>query len=635
MKTLWSWLDDRTGMARILHDALYERIPGGARWRYVWGSTLVFAFMTQVVTGIILWMAYSPSSQTAWESVYYIQHEMRGGWLLRGVHHFMAHAMVVLLALHLLQVVIDGAYRAPREINFWLGLILMKIVLGLGLTGYLLPWDQKGYWATNVATNLMTLVPVVGEDLQRVVVGGPSYGHHTLTRFFALHAGVLPGLLVFFLVLHVALFRRHGIKTANDEGPDVYFWPDQILRDAVACLAVLAIVLLLAIRWDIGGVLSGSVNPAELGAELYAPAEPSESYAAARPEWYFLFLFEMLKPEYFKSEFVGAIAVPGAVAGFLFLMPLIGHWNLGHRFNVLFICTLLAAATFLTWRAVRADRFASGDAELVENKYQDADKQKAYENRFRASRDYLAAREQANLETERIKHLIAQRGGIPPTGAINLLRDDSEIQGPKLFGRYCAGCHNHLNEAGDGIASESTSAPNLYGFATRAWIQRLLSPEHVASPECFGNTAHVEGDMVGFVQDSLADLDTDGKSQLEALIAALSAEATLAGQNELDADTTTIERGKEAIVEVGCTDCHRFHDEGELGMAPDLTGYGSFDWLLDFISNPEADRFYPDTNDRMPAFASHTDDPRLNQITAQELTLIVLWLRGDERDLSQ
>ena len=348
MKTLWSWLDDRTGMARILHDALYERIPGGARWRYVWGSTLVFAFMTQVVTGIILWMAYSPSSQTAWESVYYIQHEMRGGWLLRGVHHFMAHAMVVLLALHLLQVVIDGAYRAPREINFWLGLILMKIVLGLGLTGYLLPWDQKGYWATNVATNLMTLVPVVGEDLQRVVVGGPSYGHHTLTRFFALHAGVLPGLLVFFLVLHVALFRRHGIKTANDEGPDVYFWPDQILRDAVACLAVLAIVLLLAIRWDIGGVLSGSVNPAELGAELYAPAEPSESYAAARPEWYFLFLFEMLKPEYFKSEFVGAIAVPGAVAGFLFLMPLIGHWNLGHRFNVLFICTLLAAATFLT-----------------------------------------------------------------------------------------------------------------------------------------------------------------------------------------------------------------------------------------------------------------------------------------------
>ena len=127
------------------------------------------------------------------------------------MHHFMAQAMVVLLALHLMQVVIDGAYRAPREVNFWLGLILMQIVLGLSLTGYLLPWDQKGYWATRVATNLLGVVPGVGTSLQQLVVGGADYGHHTLTRFFALHAGVLPAALVFFLVLHVALFRRHGI----------------------------------------------------------------------------------------------------------------------------------------------------------------------------------------------------------------------------------------------------------------------------------------------------------------------------------------------------------------------------------------------------------------------------------------
>ena len=98
-----------------MHEALYERIPGGARWRYVWGSTLVFAFFVQVITGVFLWMAYSPSSQTAWESVYYIQHEMQGGWLLRGMHHFTAQAMVVLLALHLMQVVIDGAYRSAAR----------------------------------------------------------------------------------------------------------------------------------------------------------------------------------------------------------------------------------------------------------------------------------------------------------------------------------------------------------------------------------------------------------------------------------------------------------------------------------------------------------------------------------------
>ncbi len=145
MKQLLDWIDDRTGVRGLMRDGLYENIPGGARWRYVWGSTLVLAFVTQVITGIFLWMAYSPSTQTAWESVFYIEHVMPGGSLLRGIHHFMAQAMVVLLALHLMQVVIDGAYRAPREFNFWIGLILMLLVLGLALTGYLLPWDQKGF----------------------------------------------------------------------------------------------------------------------------------------------------------------------------------------------------------------------------------------------------------------------------------------------------------------------------------------------------------------------------------------------------------------------------------------------------------------------------------------------------------
>src|SRR5213593_2529081 len=114
MKTFLDWLDNRTGCRRIVHEALFENVPGGSRWRYVWGSTLTFTLFVQFVTGMFLWMAYSPSSQTAWESVYYIQYEMSGGWLLRGLHHFTAHAMTVLLILHLMQVVIDGAYKAPR-----------------------------------------------------------------------------------------------------------------------------------------------------------------------------------------------------------------------------------------------------------------------------------------------------------------------------------------------------------------------------------------------------------------------------------------------------------------------------------------------------------------------------------------
>ena len=211
LSRLADFFDNRTGYRALIHEALFERVPGGARWRYVWGSTLVFAFMTQLITGLVLWSSYSAGAQSAWESVYYIQHEMAGGWLLRGIHHVMAQAMVVLLALHLMQVVIDGAYRAPREVNFWLGLVLMMLVLGMALTGYLLPWDQKGYWSTRVATNLASLVPILGPSIQQLVVGGPDYGHHTLTRFFAIHAGFLPAALVTMLVVHLSLFRKHGL----------------------------------------------------------------------------------------------------------------------------------------------------------------------------------------------------------------------------------------------------------------------------------------------------------------------------------------------------------------------------------------------------------------------------------------
>ena len=261
MADIRNWLDQRTGYKALLHEALFENVPGGARWRYVWGSTLTFFFAVQVITGLFLWMSYSPSSQTAWESVYFIQHQMWGGWFLRGLHHFVAQAMTVLLVLHLMQVIIDGAYKAPREVNYWFGVGLLLLVLALSLTGYLLPWDQNGYWATAVSTNIVGMSPGVGSALQPLVVGGADYGHHTLTRFFALHAGVIPGLIIVLIVGHVYLFRRHGLTPKQPvKGPDEGFWPEQVLRDAVACLAVLAVVIFFIVR--------------EHGAPLGAPADP-------------------------------------------------------------------------------------------------------------------------------------------------------------------------------------------------------------------------------------------------------------------------------------------------------------------------------------------------------------------------
>jgi len=621
MSGFLAWLDHRTGYRGLLHDALFEHIPGGARWRYVWGSTLLFAFVVQIVTGVILWSAYSPSAQTAWESVYYIQHDMAGGWLLRGGHHYMAHAMVVLLAIHFVQVVVDGAYRAPREINFWIGLVMMQLVLGLALTGYLLPWDEKGYWATKVATNMIALVPVVGTSLQKLLVGGSEYGHHTLTRFFALHAGVLPGLLIACTVIHVALFRRHGLKAREPyTKPDTTFWPDQVLRDAVACLAVCLVVLLLVFR-------HGSIAPPDmprgdiLGTELGAPADPAENYSAARPENYFLFLFQLLKYLEVFPPVVGAIVVPGLIMFSLFLMPIVGRWELGHRFNVTWTFALLIGAGLLTAIATRAD--LNGETEH--------------------SQHFLAAVADAQAKAERAVELAGSPSGIAPAGALSMLRADPKTQGPKLFREHCASCHSHF-VANDAIVDptqeiivEHPTASNLWGIGTRGWVGGMLDPHQIAGPRFFGNTKLKDGDMVTWVEDTFgpdatADLDDQGQAELqeqvESVAFALAAEAGQNGIRITDLDER-VAAGRAAIIdEFACVDCHKFHDDGELGLAPDLTGYASSAWLRAIISNPEHERFYPDTNDRMPAFAA-SDDPAANRLSPEDLDLLVVWLRGE------
>ena len=655
---LGDFLDDRTGWRAVMHEALYERVPGGARWRYVWGSTLVFAFLTQVITGLFLWASYSASAQTAWESVYYIQHEMAGGWLLRGIHHFMAQAMVVLLALHLLQVVIDGAYRAPREVNFWLGLVLMMLVLGMALTGYLLPWDQKGYWATRVATNLAGLVPFVGPSLQQLVVGGPDYGHHTLTRFFALHAGFLPATLVLFLVVHLALFRKHGLHAKQPlAGPDAMFWPDQVLKDAVAMLAVMAVILgvilVPAVRTMLAG---GTVDPGELGAELGAPADPSQPYAAARPEWYFLFLFQFLKV--FEGwgasgEFLGAIVVPGLVMGVLFLMPIIGRWNLGHRFNVAFTLAVIAGAGLLTGLALNEDYYA-----LWVDKAALADAQKLYDEtdgdeaklaaalggdtakiaamerqwkkleKIRHSQAFLDAAAQAKVDAARAIELAGRPERIPPAGMLELVRSDAKSQGPRLFAQHCASCHAHVDPVAPEAATQlaSSSAANLFGFGTAAWMRGLLDPDQVAGPAYFGNTAHKDGDMVNFVQGDLQVADFWTKDDIAAVVAALSAES---GRAEPGVAPAVIARGRELVAsDERCGSCHRFGDNGtDVGTACDLTGWGSREWLVGIIVDPTHERFYGDTNDRMPSFGTAAEGatPRL---TEAQIGLIADWLRG-------
>ena len=593
MSALLDWLDHRTGFRKLIRGALYEHVPGGARWRYIWGSTLTFAIVVQFITGVFLWMNYSPSAQSAWESVYYINNVMPGGWLLRGIHHFMAQLMVPLLVLHFMQVIIDRAYTAPREVNYWFGLGLLVLTLAISLTGYLLPWDQRGYWSTKVATNLISGVPLIGDQLQRVVVGDANYGHHTLTRFSTMHMGVLPALMVLLIIAHVALFRRHGLTAKlPKKKPDAMFWPDQVLKDAVACLAVLAAVLGL-VWWF-------------RGAELGAPANPAEPYSAARPDWYFMALFQFLK--FFQGERViwGSLIIPGFIFALLMLMPLLGRWKIGHRFNLFVILSAFAGFTTLTAMAFVHD-----------------------------ARDthYRAAVTQARRDAERAKHLATANQGIPTEGALALLRNDPLTQGPRIFAGQCASCHTCAGHDGLGEPlPEPSTAPDLAGFGSREWLRGFMDPAQIETQKFFGGTVFVHpkpGDkksrMVRLILDDVAKYSADEKAQLEKIIAAISAEAKLPAQKAGDArDAAIIEEGRKLLADVtlDCTDCHKFRDTAG-GKAPDFTGYASHEWLAEFLKNPGHERFYGKHNDRMPAFGE------TSRLTARELDLLIRWLRGE------
>ena len=624
MKSLLDWFDDRTGYRDLMHEALREHIPGGARWRYVWGSTLTFVFMVQVVTGFALWAGYSPSSGTAWESVYYIQHEMTFGSLLRGVHHFAAQAMVVLMAVHLMQVVIDGAYKAPREMNFWLGLVLMQIVLGLGLTGYLLPWDQKGYYATRVATEIMGSTPGVGPQIQQLAQGGTSYGHHTLTRFFALHAGILPALLVAFLGLHIYVFRRHGITAKQPyRKPDAEFWPDQVLMDAVACLAILATLLLLAV-WK--------------GAELSAPANPASGFSAARPEWYYLFLFRFLKFPWVShagevtglGEAFGAVVLPGALMGIIALMPFIARIKGGHKFNVAFLVLVMLGATGLTGVALYEDWYADTPD----------------------GRSFRAAVAQAHKDGQRAVDLAKAPAGIPPEGAISLLLNDPLTQGPRLFQTRCSDCHRWKGQDGldnDVVAIDESQpgspakpvpakAPDLANFGSRAWIKSLLSDfgEHMKTTKDATVAAEKarelsQGTMAEWSKENGANLNKEAnKESFDAIVEFLYAQsgrtdALPQSDPKVMAGREVFKTGKlkDGELTTACADCHTMVIPGETEPVsasgePILTGYGGTGWLKQMLLNPDA--HYGESN-AMPPFHG--------QLSDHELEMITRWIVGE------
>ncbi len=203
--------ESRTGWSLLKQVLFLEPLPGGSRWAAAFGSLLLFSFVLQVVTGVLLAMSYAPSVETAWPSVKYIQEEAALGGFIRAVHHWGSSAMVILLLAHLVQVFVWGAYKKPRELTWMVGVLLLACTLGLAFSGYLLPWDQKAYWATKVGLGIASTTPGIGDGLRTLLQGGPEMGNLTLTRFFAIHTFLLPGVVILLVVVHLYLFRRHGV----------------------------------------------------------------------------------------------------------------------------------------------------------------------------------------------------------------------------------------------------------------------------------------------------------------------------------------------------------------------------------------------------------------------------------------
>src|SRR4051794_8908073 len=240
------WMDTRTGIRDLTRKVLDEPIPGGARWAYIFGSGLLFIFLLQVITGLALALYYTPTVETAHTSLAYITKQVAGGSFLRSLHSYGSSAMIIVLALHFLQTFVYGSFKGRRELLWISGAVLSFLVLGMGFTGYLLPWDQKAYFATAVGTNIAGQFPLVGTFLTRILRGGETLGTLTLSRFYVAHVFLIPSAIISFIAAHIFLFRKAGPAGPMHEHPVAprlhpeRFYPRQVLFDMAFALAIVA-----------------------------------------------------------------------------------------------------------------------------------------------------------------------------------------------------------------------------------------------------------------------------------------------------------------------------------------------------------------------------------------------------------
>jgi ubiquinol-cytochrome c reductase cytochrome b subunit len=303
------WVDERIPLTTMIRQGLDEEIPGGASFAYTLGSATLAVFVIQMVTGIWQLFYYVPTVDHAYDSLNYLRTEVPFGWLIHGLHYWGANAIIVLVGMHIARVFIYGAYKAPRELTWLAGVFLLLVTAGLVFTGAPLPWDERGYWAAEVGTSIAGTVPLVGDAVKRLLRGGDLMGQLALSRMFVLHVAILPAILLAFLAVHLAAFRRFGSVGPWNEAKrqrSGLFWPDQVLMDAI--VATFFLFFLIA--------LCAYASPPFAG-----PADPLDTSYVPKPEWNFLFLYETLKFFPGRLEPLGTLGVPLIGTLVLVLLP--------------------------------------------------------------------------------------------------------------------------------------------------------------------------------------------------------------------------------------------------------------------------------------------------------------------------
>jgi len=284
-----SWIEERFDLSGIYHFTEKKVVPVHKyHFWYGIGGIVMFLFVVQAVTGILLLLYYRPSADNAYESVEFIMTTVRFGWLIRSIHSWGANVMIFVLFVHMFSTFFMKAYRKPRELTWITGVVLLILSLAFGFSGYLLPWSKLSYFATKVGTEMAAVVPLVGHSLLILLRGGEDVTGATLTRFFGFHVALLPAITMIFLGVHLLLIQAQGMSVPpsleveyKKDPKSIKFFPDFLLRDAVGWLVVLGLLGILA-----------ALFPWEMGdkADAFAPAPPG-----IKPEWFFVFLFETLK----------------------------------------------------------------------------------------------------------------------------------------------------------------------------------------------------------------------------------------------------------------------------------------------------------------------------------------------------